>query len=293
MDPQQVLTYGQQGLFMLLTVAAPVLLTVMGVGLLVSIFQAATQIHEATMSFVPKILAAVAMLAMAGPWMLTSLVDYLQRMLMAIPDGRGLRPSRAAPAGAVRMLTFTEAQMLAWVTPILWPFLRVLALLGAMPVIAQRSVPARYRVALAFFIALCAQGALPPMPVVALDSAAALLLLIQQVLIGLSLGFAVRIVFTAIELAGELTGLQMGLNLAGFFDPASGGADHRRQPLLRHRDQLAVHRHQRPPADDRRRGAELHGLPGRARTLRLSAGHPSLTSGAARSSASACGSLCR
>ena len=121
------------------------------------------------------------------------------------------------------MLTFTEAQLLAWVTPILWPFLRVLALLGAMPVIAQRSVPARYRVALAFFITLCAQPSLPPMPVVALDSAAALLLLIQQVLIGLSLGFAVRLVFTAIELAGELTGLQMGLNLAGFFDPSSGG----------------------------------------------------------------------
>ena len=89
MDSQQVLTYGQQALFMLLTVAAPVLLTVMGVGLLVSIFQAATQINEATMSFVPKILAAVAMLALAGPWMLTSLVDYLQRMLMAIPSAVG------------------------------------------------------------------------------------------------------------------------------------------------------------------------------------------------------------
>ena len=85
MDPQQVLTFGQQGLMMLLTVAAPVLLTVLVVGLVVSIVQAATQIHEATLSFVPKILAAVAMLAIAGPWMLSSLVDYLQRMLMAIP----------------------------------------------------------------------------------------------------------------------------------------------------------------------------------------------------------------
>lgn len=85
MDPQQVLTFGQQGLYMLLTVAAPVLITVMGVGLLVSIFQAATQIHEATLSFVPKILAAVAMLGLAGPWMLSTLVDYLQRMLQMIP----------------------------------------------------------------------------------------------------------------------------------------------------------------------------------------------------------------
>lgn len=86
MDSQQVLTFGQQGLYMLLTVAAPVLLTVLVVGLAVSIFQAATQIHEATLSFVPKVLAAVAVLAVAGPWMLTSLVDYLQRMLQAIPS---------------------------------------------------------------------------------------------------------------------------------------------------------------------------------------------------------------
>ena len=86
MDPQQVLTFGQQGLMTLLTVAAPVLLTVLVVGLGVSIVQAATQIHEATLSFVPKIIAAVAMLAVAGPWMLGSMVDYLRRMLSAIPS---------------------------------------------------------------------------------------------------------------------------------------------------------------------------------------------------------------
>jgi flagellar biosynthesis protein FliQ len=85
MEAQQVFTFGQQGLYMLLLVAAPVLLTVLVVGLLVSIFQAATQIHEATLSFVPKIIAAVAVLAFAGPWMLTTLVEYLQRMLQSIP----------------------------------------------------------------------------------------------------------------------------------------------------------------------------------------------------------------
>ena len=85
MDSQQVFTYGQEGLYLLLMVSAPILLTVLAVGLLVSIFQAATQIHESTLSFVPKILAAVAVLAVAGPWMLTTLVEYLQRMLQAIP----------------------------------------------------------------------------------------------------------------------------------------------------------------------------------------------------------------
>jgi flagellar biosynthetic protein FliQ len=86
MDSQQVFTFSQQGLHMLLMVAAPVLLTVLCVGLLVSIFQAATQINEPTLSFVPKILAAVGVLTIVGPWMLTTLVEYLQRTLQAIPS---------------------------------------------------------------------------------------------------------------------------------------------------------------------------------------------------------------
>lgn len=86
MDSQQVFTYGQQGLYLLLMVSAPILLTVLAVGLLVSIFQAATQIHEATLSFVPKIVAVVAVLAFAGPWMVTTLVEYLQRTLQSIPS---------------------------------------------------------------------------------------------------------------------------------------------------------------------------------------------------------------
>jgi flagellar biosynthesis protein FliQ len=89
MDAQQVLSAGQQGLMMLLMVAAPVLLTVLAVGLVVSIFQAATQINEATLSFVPKVVAAVAVLGLAGPWMLTTLVEYLQRTLQAIPSAVG------------------------------------------------------------------------------------------------------------------------------------------------------------------------------------------------------------
>lgn len=121
------------------------------------------------------------------------------------------------------MVQFTEAQLLAWITPLLWPFLRVLALFSALPVIGQRSVPARVRVALAFLIAFCAQAAMPEMPQVPLDSGMGFMLVAQQVVIGLTLGFAVRIVFAAVEFAGELIGLQMGLNLAGFFDPATGG----------------------------------------------------------------------
>ena len=89
MNAQQVFTLGQEGLLQLLTVSAPVLLTVLVVGLAVSIFQAATQINEATLSFVPKVVAAVAVLAVAGPWMLSTLVEYLQRTLLAIPAAIG------------------------------------------------------------------------------------------------------------------------------------------------------------------------------------------------------------
>ncbi len=89
MDAQQVLSAGQQGLYLLLMVSAPVLITVLVVGLVVSIFQAATQINEATLSFVPKVVAAVAVLGFAGPWMMTTLVEYLQRTLQAIPSAVG------------------------------------------------------------------------------------------------------------------------------------------------------------------------------------------------------------
>ena len=119
------------------------------------------------------------------------------------------------------MLTFNEAQLLGWITPLLWPFLRALALFTALPVLGTRSVPTRVRIGLAAFIALAAQPSLPLSPEVALDSPLAMMLVVQQLVVGLSLGFAVRLVFAAVEFAGELIGLQMGLNFAGFFDPLS------------------------------------------------------------------------
>ncbi len=117
------------------------------------------------------------------------------------------------------MISFTEAQILAWITPLLWPFLRALALFSSLPLLGTRVVPARVRVSLAALVALAAQASLPPISPVALDSWLAFQLVLQQLLIGISLGFAVRLVFSAIELAGEVVGLQMGLNFAGFFDP--------------------------------------------------------------------------
>ncbi len=119
------------------------------------------------------------------------------------------------------MISLTEGQILAWLTPLLWPFFRALALLASLPVFGQRAVPMRLKIGFALFISLAAQPSLPAMPVVALDSPQAVLVIVQQLLVGVTLGFAVRIVFAAVELGGELIGLQMGLNFAGFFDPAT------------------------------------------------------------------------
>ena len=86
MDAQQVLTAGQQGLTILLMVSAPVLGVVLIVGLIVSIFQAATQINEATLSFIPKILACFLVLVVALPWMIETMMDYTIRLYQSIPQ---------------------------------------------------------------------------------------------------------------------------------------------------------------------------------------------------------------
>jgi flagellar biosynthetic protein FliQ len=86
MTPQTVLTLAQQALWVTALVAAPLLLTALVVGLVVSIFQAATQINEMTLSFIPKLLAMFAALVLAGPWMLALLVDYVQRLFGSIPQ---------------------------------------------------------------------------------------------------------------------------------------------------------------------------------------------------------------
>ncbi len=111
------------------------------------------------------------------------------------------------------MLTFTEAQLMAWVTPVLWPFLRVLGVFTTAPVFSSRAFPVRARIGLAFMVALCAQATLDTPPMIGLNDAAMLGTLVQQVGIGMAIGFSVRMV----------VGLQMGLNFASFFDPVSSG----------------------------------------------------------------------
>ncbi len=120
------------------------------------------------------------------------------------------------------MISISEAQLAAWISPLFWPFLRVLALFTAAPVFSSRAIPVRAKVALAFFVALALQASLPDMPIVGFNDPQIFAVVLQQVGVGLAIGFAVRVVFAAVELAGEVVGFQMGLNFAAFFDPAIG-----------------------------------------------------------------------
>jgi flagellar biosynthetic protein FliQ len=85
MTPESVMTLGRDAMEITLLISAPMLLTALIVGLLVSIFQAATQINEATLSFIPKLVGVFAMLIFAGPWMLSTMVDYMHLVFTSIP----------------------------------------------------------------------------------------------------------------------------------------------------------------------------------------------------------------
>ena len=85
MTPESVMTIGRQALELTLLISAPLLLSALAVGLLVSVFQAATQINEMTLSFIPKLIAILVMLVVAGPWMITMMVEYTRRLLENLP----------------------------------------------------------------------------------------------------------------------------------------------------------------------------------------------------------------
>ena len=86
MTPETVITQGRDALQLALMLAAPLLLTSLAVGVIVGIFQAATQINEMTLSFIPKLVAMSAVLVFTGPWMLRLLMEFTQRLFESIPS---------------------------------------------------------------------------------------------------------------------------------------------------------------------------------------------------------------
>lgn len=121
------------------------------------------------------------------------------------------------------MISFTDADLASLISSVLLPLFRIAGLFTAAPVLSQRSTPTKVRVGLAFLIALIVAPGIesPPVPL----NLQIVPLIIHEVAVGLTLGFASRVVFAAFEIAGEAIGLQMGLSFAGFFDPQSGAAN--------------------------------------------------------------------
>src|SRR6185369_9233127 len=121
-------------------------------------------------------------------------------------------------------VSVTAAQLAAWTVAFLWPFIRILALVSTAPVLGDPIVPRRIKVALAALLALLMAPTIGPAAAVPVVSAGGVWITAQQVLIGVSMGFGMRLVFAAVQAAGEYIGLQMGLSFASFFDPSSGSS---------------------------------------------------------------------
>lgn len=121
------------------------------------------------------------------------------------------------------MLSITAAQLDGWLAALMFPLARLLGLIASAPLLSNRAVSARIRLGVGLAAAMAILPALPPMPPVPTDSWLALGLLAQQALIGIAIGFMMRLMFAAVDIAGEMIGLQMGLSFAVFFNPQTGG----------------------------------------------------------------------
>ena len=121
------------------------------------------------------------------------------------------------------MISFTSAELNTLITGLLWPLTRILGLLAVAPLYGNVSVPATVKIGLGLLLAMIIAPTVPPVLGVDPMSLPGLLILVQQLLIGVAMGFTMRIVFACMELAGELAGLSMGLGFATFFDPQTQG----------------------------------------------------------------------
>ena len=117
------------------------------------------------------------------------------------------------------MISFTSAELNAWIAAFFFPLARILALLAAAPPFNNAALTTRIRLVLGLAIALAISPALPPMPAIEPASGLGLLILAQQMIIGFAMGFVLRLVFSAIDLAGMMISTQMGLGFATAYDP--------------------------------------------------------------------------
>ncbi len=119
------------------------------------------------------------------------------------------------------MISFTSAQLTAWFAAFIFPLARILALVASAPILGNKEVPPRIKVALAVAITVVIAPTLDIPAGLDPASAQGLFVLVQQIVAGLIMGFSMRLVFSAIEMAGDLAGMQMGLGFASFYDPVN------------------------------------------------------------------------
>lgn len=121
------------------------------------------------------------------------------------------------------MISLTSAELYAVIASLIWPASRILGLIAVAPLFGNRSIPKRVKLGLGLLLSAIVAPVIPAMPAIEPMSLAGVLILAQQFIIGLAMGLAMRFVFAAVEMAGEIIGLTMGLGFATFFDPQSQG----------------------------------------------------------------------
>jgi flagellar biosynthesis protein FliR len=121
------------------------------------------------------------------------------------------------------MLSVTSAQLDAWLALLAFPLARILGLFAIAPIFASVGSPRTVRVLMGLAVTFALVPGLPPMPAISPGSWSGILIVAQQTLIGVLLGLTLRIAFVAVDVAGEMIGLQMGLSFAVFYDPQTAG----------------------------------------------------------------------
>jgi flagellar biosynthetic protein FliR len=119
-------------------------------------------------------------------------------------------------------MQFNDAQISQWLADFLWPLMRIAAMMMVAPIFSTRQIPVRFRMLLAVFVTLLVQPVLPASPIVPVFSPDALLIAVQQVGIGVALGFLMQMVFNALIIGGQVMAFSMGLGFASMMDPVNG-----------------------------------------------------------------------
>ncbi|MDP1766897.1 MAG: flagellar biosynthetic protein FliR [Methylotenera sp.] len=121
------------------------------------------------------------------------------------------------------MVSISSDLLQTWIISLLWPLTRIMGVIATAPIFSHASIPKRVKLGLGVMLTLIIVPTLPPLPQFEIFSFQGLLILVQQLIIGVAIGFSMRLVFAAVDLAGQLIGMSMGLGFAMFYDPQSQG----------------------------------------------------------------------